>query len=239
MESASNDKLEGDLMARGNGAARGQDPEAPRAYVGVGFIGLDPIGELQRLIDQGFGGQLYAALPVAGDARVRLRGDFGFLIYGHERLDYCFTLPVGCRIGLDLTTTNSIVFGGLGPEIVFGSDRLQPYLNGSAGFAYFATTSHLNGDGGGEDFGNTTNHDDGVFAWRVGGGARLRMRGGPKPLFLDFGVERHDNGVAEFLTEGDIVDNPDGSVTLFPNRSEANLLTFRIGVTFGLPRGSD
>ena len=33
--------------------------------------------------------------------------------------------------------------------------------------------------------------------------------------------------------EGDILDHPDGSITLFPNRSEADLMTFRFGVSVG------
>jgi|TARA_B110000116_G_scaffold248616_1_gene241760 hypothetical protein len=37
-----------------------------------------------------------------------------------------------------------------------------------------------------------------------------------------------------YLTEGDIVDNPDGSVTKYPKPSEADLLSFQLGVTLGL-----
>ena len=39
-----------------------------------------------------------------------------------------------------------------------------------------------------------------------------------------------------YLTEGDIQDNPDGSITLFPVVSEANLVSYRLGVTIGIPR---
>ena len=58
----------------------------------------------------------------------------------------------------------------------------------------------------------------------------MRVGGGHNPVYLDFGVERHDNGIANYLTEGDIVDHSDGSVTIYPNRSEADLLSFRFGV---------
>jgi hypothetical protein len=53
-------------------------------------------------------------------------------------------------------------------------------------------------------------------------------------LFIDLGVVRHDNGLVSYLTEGDIVDNPDRSVTRYPKLSEADLLSFRLGVTLGL-----
>ena len=62
---------------------------------------------------------------------------------------------------------------------------------------------------------------------------RLRLTGGDIPLSIDVGVERHQNGIANFLTEGDITDNVDGTINIFPNRSEANLMTFRIGFRVG------
>ena len=102
------------------------------------------------------------------------------------------------------------------------------------GFSYFFTSSSLEGDQRYEDIATTTNFSDGSFALTLGGGLRFRLRGGEKPILLDLGVEYHDNGVVEFLTEGGIVDRPDGSIVLFPHRSEADLLVFGISVSFGL-----
>lgn len=209
----------------------------PSGYLGLGFIAADPLGELGYHFDQGFGGQLEAAFPVEPTGHLRLRGDFGFLIYGHERQYVCLGAPIGCRIGVDLTTTNSILFGGLGPEIALARGAVEPYVNASFGFAWFGTTSSLSGDAELDDWANTTNYSDGMFAWRAGGGIRLRLRSGRKPIHLDLGVERHENGVADFLVEGDIVDHPDGSITIYPRRSEADLMTFRIGMSFGIARG--
>ena len=112
-------------------------------------------------------------------------------------------------------------------------------MNASLGFSAVVTTSSLGGDDGYDDYASTTNFSDGVFAWRAGGGVRIRVNGGRKPVYLDFGVERHQNGIADYLTKGDILDHPDGSITLFPNRTEANLVTFRMGVSFGIPHRGD
>ena len=38
------------------------------------------------------------------------------------------------------------------------------------------------------------------------------------------------------LTKGDIVDNPDGTVTMFPSESEADLLSFQVGISIGITR---
>lgn len=225
--------------AAADAEAQRRDPPAG-GTVGVSFLAADPRGDMGALVDQGFGGQAYGTWPLDHDGRVRIRGDLGFVVYGHERHRSCFAVPVGCRIEMDLSTTNSIFFGGLGPELVLAAGPVQPYLNASFGFSYFATTSSLSGaDEWGEDWANTTNFDDGSFAWRAGGGLRVALTHGRKPVSLDLAVERHDNGVVEYLTEGDIVDHPDGSITLHPTRSEADLLTFRVGVSIGIPRGDD
>jgi len=227
------------ILAGGADAQRGAERrgERPAGYFGLGLVGAGPLGELSDYIDAGGGGQVYAMLPLGAEGRVRLRGDFGFLIYGHERQRLCFSVPVGCRIEMDLTTTNAVLYGGIGPEVVLATGAVEPYLNASFGFSYFATTSALSGDNDYDDFASTTNFDDAVFAWRAGGGLRVQVKGGRTPVALDLGVERHENGVADFLTKGDIQDNPDGSITLYPNRSEANMVTFRLGVVVGIPHG--
>lgn len=207
----------------------------PAGYFGLGIIGADPVGELAQYFDAGGGLQLEGSVPLEASNRLRLRGDLGFIIYGWERQRVCFSAPVGCRIQMDLNTTNNIFFGGLGPELVLGSGAFEPYVNAMVGFSYFATTSSLEGTWDDRDFANTNNFDDLVLARRVGGGVRWRIAGGRRPVSLDFGVERHQNGVADFLTKGDIEDHPDGSITVYPNRAEANLVTMRFGVSVGIP----
>ena len=228
----------GPLLVLTSGA-EAQRPEEPRGFIGISFVGADPVGDLGVFFDQGFGAQVHGGWAVAADRRFRLRGDLGFLIYGHERLRFCYTVPVGCRIEFDLTTTNTIFFAGIGPEFVLATGAFEPYVYATTGLSYFATMSSLSGAAESADWGQTTNYSDVVMAWKVGGGVWVQVRGGRNPISLDFGVERHQNGIADFLTEGDILDNPDGSITLFPNRSEANLVTFRIGVSVGLGGGGD
>jgi len=212
-------------------------PRQPGGWVGVSFIAADPAGDLGAYFDRGFGAQVHGALPLEPSGRLRIRGDLGFVIYGYERNRICFGAPIGCRIEADLTTTNNIFFGGLGPELVLATGAVQPYLNASWGISYFATTSSLGGSADWGDVAHTTNYDDATFAWRAGGGVRVQVKSGRAPVFLDFGAEWHQNGQADFLTEGDILDHPDGSITMTPHRAEANLTTFRFGVAFGIPHG--
>jgi hypothetical protein len=224
------------MAALAGGADAQQRRVPPAGHVGIAAVGAGPLGDLGHYIDAGGGAQLYGAVPLDPEGRVRLRMDFGFLIYGHERRSLCYAVPVGCRIEADLTTTNSVLYGGLGPEVVLATGDVQPYLNASAGFSYFLTTSSLSDAWGYGDYATTTNYTDAVFAWRAGGGIRVQVSGGRAPVFMDLGVERHQNGVAYFLTQGDIEDHPNGDITLYPNRSEANMVAFRLGVSVGIPR---
>lgn len=227
-------------LAAGLAVASGAEAQRrPAGYVNIGIIGADPVGELADYFNAGGGLQFEGLIPVEGSNRFRFRADLGFIIYGHESQRVCFSAPVGCRIQMDLNTTNSIFFGGVGPEFVLATGSFQPYVNAMVGFSYFATTSSLEGTWDNRDFATTNNFDDIVLARRVGGGVRWQVSRGRHPVALDFGVERHQNGVANFLTKGDIEDHPDGSITIYPNRAEANLVTMRFGVSVGIPpRGS-
>jgi len=65
----------------------------------------------------------------------------------------------------------------------------------------------------------------------------LRLSNGRRPVWLDLGADYHHNGMASYLREGDIVDQPDGRIIIYPRRTQANLWSFRLGVSVGL--GSD
>lgn len=224
--------LVGALLSSAQGVAA-QRPRGPGGYFGVSFVAADPVGELGTLVDHGFGLQLEGGLPAALEGHVRMRGELGFLVYGWERFRYCYSYS--CRVASDLTTTNSIVYAGIGPELVLATGAVEPYVHVSAGVTGFITSSSLDDHDGYGPYLETTNYSDAVFGWKAGGGLRLRMSRGRTPVFLDLGVERHDNGIARFLTEGDIVDNADGSITVYPNETDANLIAFRVGVTVGFP----
>lgn len=214
-----------------SGDAEAQRPRGVGGSFDVSFIAADAVGELGSFVEQGFGVELGGGAPMAADGHLRLRGDLGFLVYGIERLRYC---TFGCRVGSELTTTNAIVYGQIGPELVLLRGDVQPYVHAGAGLSYFVTSSSLDDHDGYGSYLETTNYSDVVLGFTYGGGVRFRMGCGRRPVFLDLGVERHDNGEAEYLTAGDIVDHDDGSVTVYPNRSDADLLTFKLGVWIGV-----
>jgi hypothetical protein len=208
----------------------------PRADVGVNFILSDPVGEFDHFVGTGLGLDLFGRLPLDRMGFLSLRADLGFLIYGYESQRVCFE-GVGCRVQARLETTNNIFFGGIGPELALPLEKARPYVHAFMGFSYFNTTSSLEDLWGGDSDFSTENYGDGTMSWGVGGGLEMNLRRGRVPIDLNLGFRYHQNGRVEYLTEGDIVDNPDGSITMYPVLSDANLMSYHIGVSIGIPRG--
>lgn len=211
---------------------------AGQAYGGTvrgGIAGIygAPVGEFADFVERGYGLGVHAVLPLDRAGVLGLRADGGFLIYGHERQRDCLSRTVGCRILVDVNTTNSIALAGVGPELSLPAGPFRPYVNARAGLAYIATTSSIEGTRSDRNFADTTNWDDLVFSWGAGGGIAIRLGSGRTPVGLDLGVTWLDNGEASYLREGDIIDEPDGDVRFTPVRSDTDLVVFRLGIAFG------
>lgn len=209
------------------------EARAPRGLLGINAQLARPVGEFQRYVDWGGGLQLYGVLHLDPNRMFGIRVDGAFLIYGHES----YQTPLGPRIArilVDVDTDNYIFSLGVGPQITIGRGALRPYAFGTAGFSYFATISSVGGSADVGDFASTTNFDDLTFALAAGGGILLRVSRGKHPVALDLSVQSTRNGQAEYLRRGGIVEEPDGTLVLFPIRSETNLVTFRAGVAVGI-----
>lgn len=204
--------------------------QTSRTSVGITGAMLVPLGEFDTYIGNGYGLGLNFLRNLDRSGAVQLRVEGGFLQYGHERNGACL---VNCRINVDITTSNDIVVFGAGPQFIVPTGPIRPYVTGTAGLAYFFTHSALEGTNDNQSFADTKNFDDLVFAWTAGGGLQIPVRQGAKPISIDLGVRYHGNGRADYLRKGSIVDNPDGSITINPIRSETNFLAISLGATFG------
>jgi hypothetical protein len=205
---------------------------SPAGSIRFGFLVANPVGEFRDYVDTSYGGELSGRYALDPMGVLSLRGDLGFIIYGYESKRVCMSQEVGCRINTRLRTFNNIFFGGIGPELAIPSPIARPYVHAFMGFGYFNTMSDLE-DWNYEDCCTTENFGDGTMAWGVGGGLELNLSRGRVPISLDLGARYQANGMVQYLREGDIQDHADGSITLYPVVSEANLVTYRFGLTIG------
>lgn len=209
----------------------------PRSYLGGEFDFAEPQGEFADFVNNGWGGGIHYLLRADRDGWLGLRVDASLLNYGHERQRVILSPTIGGRIGVDLTTDNNIAFIGAGPQIGLPTGAFRPYVNGFVGVSYIFTESSVRGTSSGESFASSTNYDDASFAYGGGAGlyiplpVRNRAR---NPVSIDAGLQYRHNGQADYLVKGSISDNPDGSISYAPIRSETNLWTFHLGVSVGV-----
>jgi hypothetical protein len=205
-----------------------------RGLGGIHAIVAQPVGPFGEAVDVGGGLNLYGLINAGPDSPLGLRLDGGFVIYGSETNRYRLSPTIPDRVTAKLTTTNSIFFLGAGPQLMATSGPIRPYVNGSVGFSVFVTSSSLSGDDDNDDDFNTTNQSDATLAYTGGAGFYIPL-GTRTPVAIDLGAKYHGNGRVEYLRKGDITDNPDGSITINRRNTEANLVTYHIVVSVGIP----
>lgn len=208
-------------------ATAGAHAQEPSRFSGsIMLLNTQPLGELST--GPGFGIALAGAYALDRFHILRIRGEFRASIYDSETRQICFSGTVGCRILLDLETNYGIMYGGIGPQIVIPIGPTELALDGTLGWSAFTATSTLQGvDDQDESFGQTNNYEDDTFAWSTGGEVRVPVS---RQVAIALGTHYQHNGTVSYLREGGITDNPDGTLSFDPYRTEANLVAVTVGV---------
>ena len=214
-------------------AAQGGKMGPVQARLGAAFDLAVPVGEFHDFVDTGAGVRGFGMLALDRSGVLGLRLDASYVVYGHQtrRVPLSPTVPL---IDVDVSTDNQIMFGSLGPQLTFPIGPVRPFLRGGVGVSYFATTSKARGTSSSGDFASTTNQDDLNFALEGGGGLWIHLGGSRTPIDLSLEATYVHNGRARYLRKESIVTHPDGSVTLNPVESATNLVTFDVGLVFGI-----
>ncbi len=207
----------------------------PTTYVGGSLTYAEPQGVFGDYVNAAFGLTGYLVHAFDPDGIVALRADLGYLIYGHTTRRQPLGGGALGLINVDVTTSNNIMFGGLGLQVMAPTGRVRPYVSGSLGFSYFFTTSSVEGSQNTEPFAQSDNYTDGGFTTMWGGGLYVPLRTGARPIVLDLGAQMHKNNDIQYLNK-DSIHIPDSQSTpvITPIRSAADFITFRLGLTFGV-----
>jgi len=191
----------------------------------VGFtlaLGLGR-GQFQQFVQAAGGLGAYGAVPIALHGGLALRADLSVLFHGFDS----WSGPPAFNTESYITSLRA------GPQLALPLGPVQLYGFWAGGLSYFATDA--NPDDGCECVFTQTLHDDLTWVSEVGGGVRVALGRSPSGPALDLGVRAMRNGLASYVTGGGVTQNSDGTFTVRPIRSEANLLLIQLGVSTSVP----
>ena len=208
----------------------------PSRFTLIGdLLVAQPKGEFATELDtEGFGANVAGLFRLDREGIFSVRGDIGGMQYGSETLFVPY-LPITGRVSLDVETSNNAFWGSIGPQITVPAGPIEPYLNAAVGFIALVTTTSVRGSDSEYEYASTNNSDDVTSAWIFGAGVYVPF-GRSHSWKLHAGARYFYGGEATYLKEGDIQDNPDGSITLFPRTSKTDQVTWQLGVAFTFPR---
>jgi hypothetical protein len=203
-----------------------------RFSVGGSLAISQPKGEFANNVPNGYGFDVTGMFRLDSKGYFNIRADLGGVQYGHEHQRVNF--PNTGRVSLDLDTNNRIGFGAIGAQVQIPDGWFRPYANAAIATTYFWTESSLSGTDTSYPAASTTNYDDWSHAWVFGGGLMIPF--GQSMGALNLGARYHYGAHATYLRKGDIIDNPDGTITLNPRNSKTDLVLWHLGVSFVIPR---
>ena len=202
-----------------------------RFTVGADFAISQPKGEFASNVPTGYGFDANGLFKLDPKGWFGIRADMGSVRYGHEHINLGFFGPGA--IELDLDTNNKIDFGALGLQLQFPDGWFRPYANASYAGVHLNTESCVSNPDGLVQDQCHTNHGDWASAGVFGGGVMIPF--GQSLGALNFGARYHYGAKATYLRQGDIIDNPDGTVTLNVRSSKTDLVLWQIGFTYNIP----
>lgn len=208
----------------------------PSRFTLVGdLLVAQPKGEFATQLDtEGFGANIGGLFRLDREGLFSIRADIGGMQYGSETF-YVPYLPITGRVSLDVETTNNAYWGSIGPQITVPAGPVQPYVNAAIGILGLVTSTSVRGSDSEYEYASTNNSDDVTSAWIFGGGFYVPL-GRQNSWKLHAGGRYFYGGEATYLKEGDIEDNPDGSITLYPRTSKTDQVTWQVGIAYTFPR---
>ena len=203
---------------------------------GVGVHGGIPVGDFRDHENGGAGLDLFLGFQPFRREPLSIRGNIQFMEYGalkaQGQQQVCDTF--GCYIETveyDARNHQMYLFQ-MGPVIMAVDGKWRPYAFALAGVTLFNSSETLTDQGTGQ-LESSSFFTSNNFSTSYGGGIRrVGTRWGRETGF-EISARYTRNADAEYLTERNIVRQPDGTWIATPQRGFANLIGIEIGFWLG------
>jgi hypothetical protein len=217
----------------------------PNFMVEVGFQMAFPTGEFADSLDNnGYGIGVDLAYQFKGTPII-LGAEFGYTVFSSQTRNVPWSLTIP-DVRVDVTTTNSYMFGTAFLRFQPDLKYVLPYFEGHIGFNYLETTTKVededNYDDDDYEIASSTDFSDGGLLYGFGGGLEIpvfkyrpseeQMQTGDMPvnMSIDLQVRYFIGDELEYLDE-DSKEIVNGEVNYYPKKSQTNILAPRIGFT--------
>ena len=219
-------------------AQAGRDAEG--FHAGLSLLGGIPTGDFGDQVDGMFGAGAHLLYRVGDDGNVGVRLDASWLLHGVDDREVVLASPLGGVEEVELTTTHSAVFLGLGPEFSLELAGARPYLGASIGLAYFLTEAVTDWSEDDDDvrFMTRIQHDDLALAYAGQTGVLIPITRGDWAVSADFGVRYQRSAEIDFLDDDDIAVEL-GRIVLDPVTAEASIWVLKAGISIAFGDDDD
>jgi hypothetical protein len=145
--------------------------------IGMDFNVLQPIGGMQRTMDNAFGVNAFGARNLKGPFSLGV--EFGFNNYGSQTTEQEYFFDDGTSTITDVVVNNNILsINIVGKFFLRNAKKLNPYLTGKVGWSRFSTNLFIEDpedESGCEPLESDVLYHDETFTASAGAGIRLDM----------------------------------------------------------------
>ena len=219
------------------------DCPPPRFWAGIALDVAQPIGDFREHADVSVGVNFNGIVLTAPGSPLGLLISGGFISYGNEDERILVSDGFFGFYG-DLETSNSYGHLQAGLELGLRQGALRPYVGATAGLGYFSTSQSINVDNddpndpdGRTEVWSEQLQNDAVLATTGLAGLRISLGSLRSPWTIDVGARYVRNGEAEYVEEGGVTQNDNGTYDVAVTRSRADFVAYTLGVSFGFGGG--
>ncbi len=216
--------------------AAAQEPgrvgDAQHNYLSVGAAAGRPGPEFRATMGDGYGLGFRSLRRLDRHGWLALRIEGGFLLQERRR-DAVPTIEQGT---LDLATSNTLLFAGVGPQVGLPRGPVQPYAHVFAGVHYLLSEAGYDGrTTGGAPVEVLITHEDGALAFGGGAGVYVPIRRGRSPISLDLGATYRLGGEATYMEQA-LIPGTDRMPAHRPVTGRTDLLMVHLGIAVAFGR---